>query len=130
MEQRGRPKGGKNRKWSKEEKLRVVRRYLDENIGRPTLAREEGISSGMLYHWIKRYMDEGEAGFEPKKRPGNIYSALYTSKSLSENERLRLTVAKQQIEIARLKNGYRVERSGANKEFVSLNVANTKSSKN
>lgn len=126
MTRTGRPKGGKNRKWSKEEKLRIVRRYLDENIGRPTLAHEEGISSGMLHGWIQSYLDEGEAGLEPRKRPGN---ALHTSKSLTEVERLRLTVSKQQVEIARLKNGYWVERSGAGRVFVTSRGASTKSSK-
>lgn len=39
----GRPKGGTNRKWSKEEKLGIVRRYLDEGIGSRPLGKQEGI---------------------------------------------------------------------------------------
>ena len=37
---------------------------------------------------------------------------------MTEVERLRLLVAKQEIEIARLKKGYWVEGVGANKEYV------------
>ena len=40
----GRPKGGKNRSWSKEEKLRIVRRYFDDKIGQWTIAKEENIT--------------------------------------------------------------------------------------
>jgi transposase len=122
----GRPNGGKNRSWTKEEKLRIVRRYFDENIGRPRLAKEEGISSGMLYNWITKFLNEGEDGLENMKKVGNSFAALHTSKSLSELERLRLTVEKQEIEIERLKKGYVVKGDGANKEFVTTKEMNMK----
>ena len=50
-----RPKGGKNRNWSKEEKLRVVLRNLDDKIGQWTIAKEENISRGQVHSWIKRF---------------------------------------------------------------------------
>ena len=50
-------------------------------------------------------------------------------KSLSEVERLRLLVAKQEVEIARLKKGYWVEGVGANKEYVTGKGKTTKLSK-
>lgn len=115
-----RTKGGQNKTWTKEEKLRIVSRYFDEGIGRPTLAKEEGIASGMISTWIHKYLNEGEAGLENKKKSGNKFAALYTSKSMNELDRLRLIVAKQEIEIERLKKGYIVKGVGANKEFVSI----------
>ena len=121
-----RPKGGKNRSWSKEEKLRIVKRYFDEHIGRITLAKEENISSGMLWNWIQKYRLGGEDALENKKKTGNKYSAIYTSKSLSVEERQRLIIEKQQIEIERLKKGYIVKGVGAGKEFVTLKDLNTK----
>ena len=45
------------------------------------------------------------------------------------SERLRLLVAKQEIEIARLKKGYWVEGAGANKEYVTGQDVSTKSLK-
>ncbi|WPC39233.1 transposase [Clostridium sp. JS66] len=121
-----RTKGGQNKKWSKEEKLRIVRRYFDEGIGRPTLAKEEGIASGMIATWIHKYLNEGEAGLENKKKSGNKFAALHRSKSMKELDRLRLIVAKQEIEIERLKKGYMVKGVGANKEFVSIKDPSTK----
>ena len=51
--------------------------------------------------WVKRYLQDGEDALEPHN--GNPYAALYRSKNLPEVERLRLLVAKQEVEIARLK---------------------------
>ena len=121
-----RPKGGKNRSWSKEEKLRIVKRYFDDHIGRKTLAKEENISSGMIWNWIQKYRLGGEDALENKKKTGNKFSALHTSKSLSVEERQRLIIEKQQIEIERLKKGYIVKGVGAEKEYVSTNNVNTK----
>ena len=103
MAQKGRPQGGKNRNWSKEDKLRIVRRYFYENIGERVLAKEENISRGMLHNWIRKYLEHGEAALENKKKTGNHFSALHASRNLTQVERLELTVAKQKVEIARLK---------------------------
>lgn len=129
MARTGRPRGGKNRTWAKEEKLRIVKRHLEEKVGHTRLAREEGISKGMLHGWIQKYLDGGEAALEKTRKTGNRFSALHTSKNLTEIERLKLTVVKQQVEIARLKNGYTAEGSGAGKVFAILDSANTKLSK-
>ena len=45
---------------------------------------------------------------------------------MNETEMLRLLVAKQEIEIERLKKGYIVKGVGANKEFVTTNNVSLK----
>ena len=120
-----RPKGGKNRKWTVEEKKRIVDRHLQEHIPIKQIAQEEQISHGMLSNWINRYLDGGEDALA--KRPGNPYAALYTSKHISEEDRLRLIIAKQEVEIARLKKGYFVKGVGAEKEYVTGKEKITKS---
>jgi transposase-like protein len=122
----GRPKGGKNRNRSKEEKLRVVLRNLDDKIGQRTIAREENISRGQVHSWIQKYLEGGPDALENRKKPGNPFAALSTSKSLTEEQRLKLIVEKQKIEIERLKKGYVVKGVGASKEFVTLRDLNTK----
>ena len=114
----GRPKGGKNRYWSKDEKLRIVRRYLEEGISSRKLAVEENVDDSMIRRWVRKYLAEGESGLEQSNKKGNRFSALWTSKSLTETERLQLIVQKQEIEIERLKKGYFVKGVGASKEFV------------
>lgn len=125
----GRPKGGNNHRWSFEDRLRIVTRYMESGLGQKALAKEENISDGTLRGWIYRYLEEGEAGLENKRKTGNHYSALHTSNSISELERLRLLVLKQEIEIERLKKGYTVEGVGADKVFVTSKGKSTKSLK-
>ena len=122
-------KGQKKRVWAPEKKLEIVKKHLDEHISVCSLEREYGAEHGMICRWVKEYIAEGEIGLEPKKRSGNKFAALHRSKNLSELERLRLLVAKQEIEIARLKKGYWVEGVGANREYVTGQDVNTKSSK-
>ena len=92
------------------------------------IEREYGVSNGLVSTWVKKYLEEGEEALEPHN--GNPYAALHTSRSLSEVERLRLIVAKQEVEIARLKKGYWVEGVGASKEYVTGSDKTTRSSKN
>ena len=61
-----------------------------------------------------------------KLHPGNRFSALHSSKSLSEEEKLKLLVEKLEIENERLKKGYTVKGVGANKEFVTTKDLNSR----
>ena len=124
----GTKKGTKPRKWSKEEKLKLVLLHLNDKVPLMQIEREDSVSNGLVSTWVKKYLNGGEDALV--SRSGNPYAALHTSKSLSEVDRLRLIVAKQEIEIARLKKGYWVEGVGANKEYVTGSGENTKSSKN
>ena len=121
-------KGTPHRRFSKEEKMKYVRLHLDEHVALMQLEREYGIRNTLVAEWVKRYLQDGEDALEP--RNGNPYAALHRSKNLSEVERLRLLVAKQEVEIARLKKGYWVEGVGANKEYVTGSGKTTKFSKN
>ncbi len=120
-------KGQKKRIWTVEQKLEIVHKHLDEHISVKKLEKEYGAEHGMISRWTKEYLADGEAGLTPKPRSGNKFAALHTKKNLSELEYLRLMVAKQEIEIARLKKGYWVEGVGANKVYVTGKDKNTKS---
>ena len=122
-------KGQKKRVWTPDQKLEIVRKHMDEHISVKKLGMEYQVDHSMICRWTKEYLAGGEGAFEPKKRPGNRFAALHRSKNLSELERLRLLVAKQEIEIARLKKGYWVEGAGANREYVTGQDVNMKSSK-
>ncbi len=97
-------KGVPHRKWSKEEKLRIVKLHLEEHQSLMEIEKEHGVSNGLVSTWVKKFLEEGEEALTPHN--GNPYAALHTSKSLSEVERLRLMVAKLEVENARLKIGY------------------------
>lgn len=122
-----RRKGGKNRKWSAEERLKYVLMCEENHIPTSTVAKTENIPYGTLNGWLRRYRRGGESALNPEKlHPGNKYAAIRSSKSLTELERLKLLVEKLQVENERLKKGYVVKGVGANKEFVTLKDLNSK----
>ena len=122
-------KGQKKRVWTPEQKLEIIQKHLEGHISLRTLEKEYNAERSMISHWVKAYIADGVAGIQPKVRPGNRFAALHVSKNLSELERLRLVVAKLEIENERLKKGYWVEGVGANKVFVTGPDKSTKSSK-
>ena len=121
-------KGIPHRKWSKEEKLRIIQLHLNEHLSIGKIEKENHVGHSMVSRWVRIYLEEGETALEP--RNGNPYAALHTSKSLSEIERLKLKVTKLEVENARLKKGYWVEGAGANKEYVTGKGKTMRSSKN
>lgn len=123
-------KGQKKRVWTPEQKSEIVHKHLDEHISVKKLEKEYDVEHSTICRWTKEYIAGGEAGLQPKERSGNKYAALHRSKNLSELERLRLLVAKQEVEIARLKKGYWVEGVGASKEYVTGQDRNTELLKN
>ena len=124
----GRPRGSKNRKYSYEFKLKVIKEYLEDHLSLLELEEKYGVVHSVIIKWTRLY-NEGllKTG---RKRTGNPFSALYTSKSLSREERLELENLKLRIENERLKKGYTVKGGGADKEYVSIFDANTRSSEN
>jgi transposase-like protein len=107
----GRPKGGTNRYHSKEFKMEVIKRVFDGESSE-SVAAELCLSAGMIRSWIRTYKESGMSALE-KRKPGNPYAGLHTSKSLTEVERLRLELAKAEVELAKLKKTYEMERSVA-----------------
>ena len=53
---------------SKEEKLSIVKRNLAGETSR-ALERETGCGHRLIQEWTKKYLAEGEAGLEQKKKP-------------------------------------------------------------
>jgi len=121
-------KGQSKRVWTPEQKAEIVYKHLNEHISVRTLEKEYHADRSMICKWVKKYIAEGESSFVHKGHPGNPFAALHVSKNLSEVERLRLMVAKLEIENERLKKGYLVKGVGAAKEFVIGREKNLKSS--
>ena len=94
---------------SKEEKLAIVKRNLSGEAAR-VLAREIGCSDRQVRDWVKVYQSEGEAGLEPKKKPGNQLSRYERRKELTYEEQLQYKIellkrelVKKEAEVLRLK---------------------------
>lgn len=109
----GRPKGGKNRYWSKEDKLKIVRKVTEDGLSSNQVAKEENIDSGMIRHWVRKYLAEGETSLENKRKPGNPLMKYSRRKELSEMEKLEYENMKLRIENERLKKGYMMKGDGS-----------------
>ena len=125
----GRPKGGKNRKYSVEEKKNYVEQFFRENIPLKTFIRKNNIPENTFRKWVINYENCGLEGLNSKTGKcgsGNPYAALYAKKNLTEVERLRLELAKKEVECERLKKGYLVKGVGQRKEYVIISKKNSK----
>ncbi len=118
----GRPKGGTNVNYSKEEKLALVKRNLaGETL--MSLERETGIYNAQIYKWTKQYLEGGEAALVNKRKPGNPLAKYERRKELTPTEQLEYKIAllerkllKKDGEIVRLKKSIELERGDAGKK--------------
>ena len=108
----GRPKGGTNRYWSKEEKLKLVNEIIETHKSISEICNREKLSTGMVHNWIKRYLEFGEEGLINKKKPGNPYGSFLNKTNLTDIEKLQYENMKLRIENERLKKGYLMKGDG------------------
>ena len=109
----GRPKGGKNKNWTKEEKEKIVLYYIESGIGMDRCAVKFGISSSQMFRWVNAYREFGIKGLENKNKPGNPLSKFNNKKNLTDIEKLQYENMKLRIENERLKKGYLVKGDGS-----------------
>lgn len=125
----GRPKGTKNKRRSPEEKESIVLELINGEESSYSISRKYGVSRSLLWTWVETFRNEGIKGFSSKvgkHKKGNPYAALHTKKNLTEVEKLRLELAKKEVECERLKKGYSVKGVGRRKEYVTINKKNSK----
>ena len=102
-----------NRYWSKEEKLRIISKVVNDNLSYTQVANEENIARGMLVNWVLKYLKEGEISLENKRKPGNPLCKYQNRKNLSKLEQLEYENMKLRIENERLKKGYMMKGDGS-----------------
>ena len=110
----GRPKGisTPRRTWNKDEKLKAVKRVLENHETAEDVRKELKINSGLLHSWIQKYLNNGEKGLENKIKPGNPLAKYMRKKELTDIEKLQYENMKLKIENERLKKGYLVKGDG------------------
>ena len=109
----GRPKGGKNNYHSQEEKIRIVKEMIEQNLSQWQASRKYGINQSILGRWRKDYLENGEKSLINKKKPGNPLCQYSNKKNLTETEKLQYEIMKLRIENERLKKGYLMKGDGS-----------------
>ena len=109
----GRPKGTKNRYWSKEDKLKIVKDMIENNLGEKAAGKKYNIEHSLVGKWRRKFIELGEEGLENKKKPGNPLIMYSAKKNLTDMEKLQYENMKLRIENERLKKGYLVKGDGS-----------------
>ena len=121
----------KNTMRTPEEKERIVVESYRE--GRDKTAEKYDVACRLLGRWRAKYRDCGidglrsETGKGKHLGKGNHLAGLCRKKDKTKEEELQLKVMKLEVEVARLKKGYRVKGGGRGKEYVTTKGSNTKS---
>ena len=105
---------------SKEEKIAIVKQVLS---GRALRSWEPEIHNRQVGNWVKKYQAEGEAGLEPKKKPGNPLSRYERRKELTYEEQLQYQIEllkrellQKEAEVMRLKKRHARKEGDARKK--------------
>ena len=102
----GRPKGGSNKTWSKEEKLKYVLMVINDGMSPKYIQEKYGIYRSQIRKWVQSYCEKGECGLENKRKPGNPLTKYIMRKELTETEEKDYEIMRLRIENERLKKGY------------------------
>ena len=114
----GRPKGGKNNHHTKEEKMKIVKEMLENNLSANEIERRYNISHSLASKWRKDYLEKGEESLINKKKPGNPLAKYANRKELSELEKLQYENMKLRIENELLKKGFLMKGDGSIVKFM------------
>ena len=105
----GRPKGGQNREWSKEEKLKCVLMVMNGEKTYSEVTKEFNLSRSLFWKWMKKYNEGGLEALENKRKPGNPLAKYSKRNELTPIEQLEYENMLLRIENERLKKGYTEE---------------------
>ena len=114
----GRPKGGKNKTHTKEEKIKYVKMMLEDEYSAMKIEKEYGVSHSLTDRWKRKYLEFGEESLENQKKPGNPLCKYSNKKNLSKEEQLEYENMKLRIENELLKKGYLMKGDGTIVKFT------------
>jgi transposase-like protein len=89
----------KYKKFSAEEKVRILRLHLAEKRPISDICDEIGLNPNVFYNWQKQFFENGAAAFE---KGGNSRRDSRTEKLETENARLRSKLAQKDEVIAEI----------------------------
>lgn len=73
----------RNKRWTVEEKLEAVLKYLDGNFSKTAIANQVGCHPTIIRKWVSAYRQDGIQGLE-KKRTKVKYSPAFKNKLINE----------------------------------------------
>ena len=89
------------KKYSAEEKIRIVIEGLRGEVSIAELCRKEGIHPNLYYNWSKDFLEAGKKRLAGDVRREATSAEVYELRN--ENMELKLTVAELNLEVRKLK---------------------------
>ena len=111
-------KGQKFKKWTAEEKYKIIEPIINLETSLSKVGKKTGISYSMLHSWTKSYKEKGMSGLVSKKKPGNPLCKYSNKKSLTKEEQLEYENMKLRIENEMLKKGFLMKGDGTYVKFT------------
>ena len=111
-------KGQKFKKWTAEEKFKIIEPALNFEKSTWDITRESGLNNGMINNWIKAYREKGYEGLVPKIKHDNPLAKYCNKKNLTKEEQLEYENMKLRIENELLKKGYLMKEDGTIVKFM------------
>jgi len=105
----------KSRKTTFEERLKIVKWVIANDMNYKEAADKHAINYALVYQWVKKYLTDGEDGLKHKKRGPRAKSKIDES-TLSEVERLKLELEREKA--LREKAEFRLELFKKKEEFA------------
>ncbi len=109
-------------KFTKEQKIEAVKRYLNGGIGCTSLAREVGCHEQRLLSWVYAYKERGEAAFRNSSRH-KAYTKEFKAEAVNwylKNGSLNLTSARYGIAGRVLENWIKAYKDGTLKDRIPM----------
>lgn len=88
---------GKQRKYSFEEKLKAVKRHIEDGIGCTTVAKELGCDKKRILVWSKKFREGGEEALKLEMRGRSSKGRIKTKNFNSLEEELKYVKAERDI---------------------------------
>ena len=111
-------KGQKFKKWTAEEKFKIIEPALNFEKSTWDITRESGLNNGMINNWIKAYREKGYEGLVPKIKHDNPLAKYCNKKNLTKEEQLEYENMKLRIENELLKKGCLMKGDGTIVKFM------------
>lgn len=109
-------------KFTKEEKIAIVKRYLDGNIGCTSLAREVGCNKNTILKWADNYNEHGDAAFRDTAKH-KAYTKEFKAEAVKwyfEHGSLMLAAAKYCITDSVLRMWIKTYKNGTLKDRIPM----------
>lgn len=115
----------KARKTNLEERIEIVKDYIESNSDYKTIADKYSVTYGQVYNWVKKYKNHGNAGLEDGRGKGKPQSTM-TEDEMKDAE---IKALKERNKYLEMENEVLKKRREFEREMMNQKVNNSRHTK-